>query len=90
MQKSILFYWSKGAKVRVKLLHEIFKSNRKKEACYLNSLADKLGLSHVAVKKHLRLLAEESFVREINPGGKPVYLELTEKGLQVLNEFKKK
>ncbi len=89
MSKTILFYWSKGAKVRVKLLNEIDKCGKKNEPCYLNVLAEKLGLSHVGVKKHIDLMIEEEYVKEINPNGKPIYLELTEKGAGVLKEFKK-
>lgn len=89
MSKTILFYWSKGAKMRVKLLNEIHKCNKRNEACYLNLLAEKVKLSHVAVKKHLDIMVEEDYVKELNPNGKPVYLELTEKGIEVLKEFKK-
>lgn len=90
MSKTILFYWSKGAKVRVKLLNEIDKCNKKKEPCYLNVLAEKLNLSHVGVKKHLDLLVKEGYVNEMNPQGKPVYIELSDSGKEVLKEFKKK
>lgn len=90
MPKSILFYWGKGSSMRVKLLHEIHKANLEQKPCYLNLLAEKVGVSHVAAKKHLDLMIEEEYVREINPNGKPVYLEITEKGIGVLNEFKKK
>ena len=89
MSKTILFYWSKGAKMRVKILNEIYKCNKRNEACYLNLLSEKVKLSHVAVKKHLDLMVEEDFVKELNPKGKPVYLELTSKGIEVLKEFKK-
>jgi hypothetical protein len=34
-------------------------------------------------------MSEENYIKEINPDGKPVYLELTEKGVEVLKEFKK-
>jgi DNA-binding transcriptional ArsR family regulator len=88
MSKSILFYWSKGAETRIKILSEIYKCNKKNKACYLNSLSEKLGLSHVAVKKHLDLVLEEKYIKEINPEGKPVYLKLTDKGMDVLKEFK--
>jgi DNA-binding MarR family transcriptional regulator len=87
--KSILFYWGKGASTRVMLLNEVSKCGKQKKPCFLSELARKLGLSHVAVKKHVDLLLEEGYAREINPGGKPVYLEPTEKGLEVLLEFKK-
>ena len=89
MSKTILFYWSKGAQMRVKLLNWIAKCIKKGEPCYLNVLAKKVNLSHVAVKKHLDLLLEEEYIKEINPNGKPVYLDLTAKGKDVLAEFKK-
>ncbi len=90
MSKSILFYWSKGAKVRVKLLNEIDKCSKKNEPCYLAVLAEKLNLSHVGAKKHLDLLVKEGFVRELNPQGKPIYVELSDTGKEVLKEFKRK
>ena len=74
--------------MRVRILNEIDKCAKKGEPCYLNILAAKLGLSHVAVKKHLDLMVEEGFVLELNPGGKPVYLSLTQKGNEVLDEFR--
>ena len=88
--KSVLFYWGKGSEVRVHIIQIVGACNEKKEACYLNQIAEKLGLSHVAVKRHLDLLVEEGYVRETNPGGKPVYLELTSTGRKVEEEFKKK
>lgn len=90
MSRTILFYWSKGAQMRVKLLNWIDMCKKKGEPCYLNLLAKKVGLSHVAVKKHLNLLLDEGYIKEINPKGKPVYVELTVKGEQVLSEFRKK
>jgi predicted transcriptional regulator len=53
------------------------------------SIAKKFNVTHVAVKKHLDLLLEEGYVKQINPKSKPVYLELTKKGKDVLNEFAK-
>jgi predicted ArsR family transcriptional regulator len=85
--KTILFYWSKGSDTRRKIIRLIAECERQGEACYLNILADKLKLSHVAIKKHMDLLLEEGYVRVLNPGGKPVYLVLTEKGINVLKEF---
>ncbi len=85
--KTILFYWSKGADTRVRLIKKIGECGKKGKGCYLNALATHVKLSHVAVKKHLDLLLEEKYVRIINPGGKPVFLELTPKGLEVMGEF---
>jgi len=88
--KSVLFYWGKGAETRVKMVFEIARCEAKKEPCYLSALAERLGLSHVAVKKHLDLLLEEDYVKELNPEGRPTYVALSEKGKKVLEEFRKK
>ena len=85
--KTILFYWSKGADTRIKLVRLIADCEKKKKPCYLTLLADKLKLSHVAVKKHLDLLAEEGYVKILNPKGKPNYLSLSEKGIEILKEI---
>ena len=88
--KTILFYWSRGADTRVRILKKIGHCSAKGEGCYLNNIAASMGLSHVGIKKHLDLLVEEGYVRVINPGGKPVFVELTHKGLDVLEEFSQK
>lgn len=88
--KAILFYWGKGADVRVRILLELHQCSSTQKPCYLNSLADYLSLSHVAVKKHLDLLIEHKYVVPLNPEGKPVYLQLTESGKEIVNEFLKK
>ncbi len=85
--KTILFYWSKGAQTRRKLIREISNCEKAGKPCYLNVLSEALGASHVAVKKHLDLLVEEGYVQVINPGGKPHYLKLTGEGSKVVEEF---
>ncbi len=88
--KTILFYWSKGSDTRVKIIKFIARCERESEACYLNVLADKLKLSHVAIKKHLDLLIEKGYVKILNPGGKPVFVALSKTGIEVLGEFSQK
>ncbi len=85
--KTILFYWSKGSDTRRKLISIIAQSEREGDACYLTVLSDKLKLSHVAIKKHIDLMIDQGYIRILNPGGKPVYLVLTEKGIGALKEF---
>lgn len=87
--KSILFFWSRGADVRRKIIRLVDSARRRKKPVYLNKLAEKLSLSHVAVKKHVDLLVEEGYLEELNPGGKPVYLALSTGGKAVLAEFSK-
>ncbi len=85
--KTVLFYFSKGAKIRVKIIKLIESHNQKNKPIFLNLLAEKLGISHVAIKKHLDLLEEYSYVKITNPRGKPLFLKLTNKGKEVANEF---
>ncbi len=88
--KTILFYWSKGADTRVRILRAVQRCNAGGKGCYLNTIAASLGLSHVGIKKHLDILIEEGYVKIINPGGKPLFLELSHKGQDVLGEFSQK
>ncbi|VVB99837.1 Uncharacterised protein [uncultured archaeon] len=85
--KTILFYWSRGADTRVKLMLLIAKSEKSGKPCYINTLAAALKLSHVAIMKHLELLIDEKYVKILNPGGKPQYLALTPEGKKVAREF---
>lgn len=85
--KTILFYWSKGSDTRRRLIRLIAEHERKSEPCYLNLLATDIGMSHVATKKHVDLLIEEGYIRILNPGGKPLFLALTDKGIEALREF---
>lgn len=90
MDEIILFYWSKGAGMRTKILIEVFKCSKKKQPCFLNKLAEAFNVSHVAMKKHVDLLVEENYLKEMNPDGKPVYLELSEKGKNFLEKFRQR
>ena len=90
ISKSILFYWSKGAEMRRKLIKIIGDSEERNKPCFLNVLAKELKLTHVAVKKHLDLLLEEGYVKPMNPKGKPVFLKLTKTGKEIHDEFNKK
>lgn len=85
--KSVLFYWSKGAETRCRIIKLIHMSHEKNISCFQNSIADELGISFVAVKKHLDLLLDEGYVEVINPKGKPQYLKLTKKGADIYREL---
>ncbi|MGV8084850.1 MAG: hypothetical protein ACP5N9_01200 [Candidatus Bilamarchaeum sp.] len=88
--KTILFYWGKGAETRVKIIQIIGRGERESEPVYSNLIADELGISKVAIKKHVDLLIEEKYIKLLNPDGKPHYLVLTEQGIEVLKEFSKR
>ncbi len=81
---SILFFWGKGSGTRRKIIRIMEKWEKRGKPCFLNSIAKEIGISHVAAKKHIDLLVEEGYIRQINPGGRPVFLELTEKGRKAL------
>lgn len=85
--KSILFYWSKSAEVRRNIIKFIHKCNRQNKPCFLNILSDNFKMSHTGMKKHVDLLIEEGYIKPINPGGKPIYIELTQKGQKILKEL---
>ncbi len=85
--KTILFYWSKGAETRRKIVLLIYRCEKEKAPCYINTLARKLRLSHVAIKKHISLLMEEGYVSILNPNSKPQFLVLTAKGREVAKEL---
>ena len=85
--KSILFYWSKGADIRRKIIQLIEKLNKENKPCFLNIIADKLKISHVGMKKHIDLLIEEDYIEQINPKGKPIFLKLSKKGAKLAKEI---
>lgn len=85
--KSVLFYWSKGAEVRRNIIKFIYESNLQNKPCFLNILSIKFKMSHTGMKKHIDLLIEEKYVKAINLGGKPIYLEMTDKGREMLKEL---
>jgi len=87
ISRSVLFYWSKGAHTRRRILSLMQKLNDEHNPCFLNVLSELMELSHVAVKKHIELLIDEEYIKPLNPDGKPVYLELTDTGRDVLQEF---
>lgn len=85
--KTILFYWSKGASTRRKIILYIEKCNKDGNPVHMATLASHLDISHSAIRKHKKLLLENGFVKAINPGGKPEYLELSEAGTEVVQEL---
>ncbi len=88
--KTILFYWSKGAITRIKMVKFIAECEREGKPCYINVIADSFGISRAALKKHLDALMKYGYVHILNPGGKPSYLALTPQGIEVLKEFSQK
>ena len=89
LSKSILFYWSKGSDTRRKIIKFIHECEKENKPCFLNIIAKKFNLTHVAIKKHLDLLIEEKYIKPINPSGKPIYLKLTNSSKEVIKDLTK-
>ena len=85
-----MFFWSRGADVRRRILKIVGERERDHQPCYLSYLAGQLGISHVAAKKHVDLLAEQRYLRVLNPNGKPLYLGLGDDGKKTFDELFKK
>ncbi len=88
LTRRIFFNWGRGATTNVGILDLVDNCAKNKEPCYINILADSIGLSHVAIKKKVDIFIEQGYIEIINPNGKPHYLLLTDKGKELLNELK--
>ena len=66
ISRSVLFYWSKGSDTRRRILSVTRELNDGHEPCFINVLSEKLELSHVAIKKHVELLVEEKYIKQMN------------------------
>lgn len=87
MDETVLFFLSEGGDVRCTIVRLVKEANDAQEGIYLNVLAEELGMSHVAARKHVQLLLEEGYLAYKNPDGNPKYLELTEKGEDIYAEI---
>lgn len=86
MDETVLFYLSEAGDKRLKMLQLVAEAEEEKEGMYLTKMAEEIGISHVAARKHLQLLLDENYLQYKNPDGKPKFLELTEKGRGVLED----
>ncbi|MDY6778707.1 MAG: winged helix-turn-helix domain-containing protein [Candidatus Nanohaloarchaea archaeon] len=86
MDETVLFYLSEAGDKRLKMLQLVSEAEEEQEGMYLTKMAEEIGISHVAARKHLQLLLEEGYLRYKNPDGKPKFLEMTDKGRSVLED----
>lgn len=94
---SILFVWSKGASTRRKIFKLLASENRKGNSVYISKLTkmynsslenDESSLTNSSIRKNIKVLKKYGFVKAINEGGKPEYLEITKEGKLFLENFK--
>ena len=98
---SIVILWSKGAYQRKRILLEIARAQKEGNPIFVSKIAERLislsenqdkhdkPISLSAVRKHVKVLTQFGFIKSINLGGKPEYLQLTtegEKAVQLLSK----
>jgi predicted ArsR family transcriptional regulator len=84
---TILFLHSKGAQTRRKLVQLLYHETKNNYLHTITTLSSELGISKVAVKKHVDYLTYLGYVDKMNPKGKPVFLRLTEKGTIIAKKY---
>ncbi|OLS26384.1 MAG: hypothetical protein HeimC3_09340 [Candidatus Heimdallarchaeota archaeon LC_3] len=91
---SLLFIWTKGAKIRREIVKIVFSYQEKNEAIFLskitNDLIEKYTEKKVTislVRFHLKSLEKYNLIESINKGGRPEYLSLTREGLDAFNRI---
>ncbi|MHA2105694.1 MAG: hypothetical protein ACW981_19890 [Candidatus Hodarchaeales archaeon] len=94
---SIILVWAKGAKQRRKILCEIYDAQKKGESMFVSKLAqiyqnetestDTKRISRSAIRKHVEILKKFGFIKPVNEGGKPEFLQVTEIGLNAIKKF---
>ncbi|OLS26390.1 MAG: hypothetical protein HeimC3_09400 [Candidatus Heimdallarchaeota archaeon LC_3] len=96
---SIILIWAKGAKQRRHILCKIYEAQTKGESMFVSKLAknyqEKFELnglkkiSRSAIRKHIEILKEYGFIKPVNEGGKPEFLQVTEIGMKAIKKFEK-
>jgi len=84
---SIIFLHTKGAQTRRRIVQSIYRYEKQSNFHSLTTLTDLFDISKVAVKKHVDNLADLGYIEKINPGGKPIFLRLTDKGTEVAKKY---
>ncbi len=94
---SIILLWSKGAKQRRKILCKIYEAQKRRESIFVSKLTkiyqqkqdsnDVKKISRSAIRKHVKILNKYGFIKLVNEGGKPEYLQVTGLGLKAIKKF---
>jgi hypothetical protein len=99
---SMLFIWSKGAKIRRKILNIISEAQDNNRPIFISEITkiynSKIGsdgkksentakkVTISAIRKHVKILVQYDLIRPINKGGRPEYLQLTEEGKNAVQQ----
>ena len=87
MIDQIIFLHSKGSETKRKIIKILYQQDKEARIHCLTTLADNLSISKVAIKKHVDYLNYMGYIYKINPNGKPVFLKLTSKGVDVIKKY---
>ncbi|MGM5484707.1 MAG: HTH domain-containing protein [Nanobdellota archaeon] len=85
--ENMIFLYSKGGESRRKIIQELYHQMKERYNNSVSTLAEELEISKVAVKRHVDRLIELGYIEKLNPRGKPIYLELTEKGQETAKKY---
>lgn len=85
--EEIIFLHSKGGETRRKILQLLLKQKKDFDLHTLSSVAIKLEISKPGLKKHIDYLHKLDYIDKINPKSKPVFLRLTDKGLETAKKY---
>lgn len=80
-------YWSPGARTRARLLRHARRCAEAGRPFYEAGAARACRMSASAARDHIRRMAERGLFRPVNPGGRPLFLEMTEEGRRVEREM---
>ncbi|MHA2105308.1 MAG: hypothetical protein ACW981_17910 [Candidatus Hodarchaeales archaeon] len=85
---SMLFIWTKGAKIRREIIRVVYGLQKKNESIFLSKITEEINeifqektITISVVRFHLKSLIKYGLIQEINKGGRPEYLKLSQEGL---------
>jgi repressor of nif and glnA expression len=91
----MLFIWTKGAKIRREIIKLMNFLEGNEESIFLSKITEEINkffqektITISVVRFHLKSLIKYGLVQEINKGGKPEYLKLTQEGLDACERLK--
>ncbi len=80
-------YWSRGALSRARLLRHARRCAEEDRPFFETGAARACRMSVSAVREQVQRMARRGLLRPLNPGGRPLYLELTEEGRRAEREM---
>lgn len=80
-------YWSRGALSRARILSHAKRCAEKNRPFFETGAAHACRLSVSAAREQVQGMVRRGLLRPLNPGGRPLYMELTEEGRRAEQEM---